>query len=284
MGEMLQPRRFGGEARPAAEFVAEVAGLAARDGSAGWRCAMANAAAHTAGALPGHAGAQIWGGDTGARVAMGLSPGGRLERGRLSGQWRDVTGADLADWFLLAAGDDLVLVPRAEVTVSAPAGSAGLAEAGLAELRIAEWPVADERVFAGRDDGAAVISGAAAAAAVAGAADGLWRGHVAQVRQRLAASYGSAEMEDLTVSTRQVARAAADIDAATLQIGASLAEGPPAAARSQRQAAARARDAADRVLGGSRGHALDASDPVARLWCDVHTGCRLTFALLDTLG
>ncbi len=284
MGEMLQPRRFGGRGRPAAEFVAEVVVLAARDGSAGWRCAMANAAAYTAGALPGHAGAQIWGGDTGARVAVGLRPSGRLERGRLSGQWRDVAGADLADWFLLAAGDDLVLVPRADVAVSAPREPAGLSGAGLAELRIAELPVPDERVFAGRDDGAAVISGAAAAAAVAGAADGLWRGHVAQVRQRLAASYGSAEMEDLTVSTRQVARAAADIDAATLQIGASLAEGPHAAARAQRQAAARARDAADRVLGGSRGHALDASDPVARLWCDVHAGCRLTFALLDTLG
>src|SRR5699024_3972183 len=166
MGEMLQPRRFGGEARPAAEFVAEVAALTARDGSAGWRCAMANAAAYTAGALPDHAGAQVWGGDTGARVAMGLSPGGRLERGPLGGQWRDVAGADLADWFLLVAGDDLVLAPRAEVTVTVPSAPAGLSGAGLAELRISDLSAADARVFPGRDDGAAVIGGAAATAAV----------------------------------------------------------------------------------------------------------------------
>lgn len=279
--QMLQPRRFGGEAMPAEEFVAAVAALAAEDGSAGWRCAMANAAAYRAGALPEHAGADIWGADTGSRVAVGWCAGGRLAGGRLTGQWGDVTGADLADWLLLLADDDhLVLVPRTDVAVSsAPTAPTGLSGAGLADVAVADLPVADERVFPARDDDAAVVSGAAAAAAVAGAADGLWRAHVAQVRERLAASYGTAEVGEMTVSTQQVARAAGDIDAATLQIVASLAGGPRDAARAQCQAAARARDAADRVLGSSRGHALDASDPVVRLWRDVHTGCRLTLAL-----
>ncbi|MEB3021818.1 acyl-CoA dehydrogenase family protein [[Mycobacterium] crassicus] len=269
---------------PAGEFVAAVAAAAAQDGSAGWRCAMANAAAYWAGALPDHAGTDIWGADAGARVAIGPGPGGRLERGRLTGQWCDVAGADVADWLLFAADDDrLVLVPRAEVAAVAPTEPAGLPDAGLADLTVTALPVADERVFPARDDGAAVITGAAAAAAVAGAADGLWRVHVAQVQDKLAASYGSAETADLTVSTRQAARAAADIDAATLQIAASLTQDPPTAARAQRQAAVRAREAADRVLGSSRGHALDSSDPVARLWRDVHTGCRLALRLFDDL-
>ncbi|OBH15136.1 hypothetical protein [Mycolicibacter sinensis] len=283
--QMLQPRRFGGEALPADEFVSAVAALAARDGSSGWRCAMANAAAHRAGALPDHAGAVIWGADPGARVAVGLGPGGRLVDGRrLSGHWSEVTGADVADWLLLAAdGDRLVLVARADVAVSPRTAPTGLPDAGIADVQVVELPVDAERVFAARDDGAAVVGGAAAAAAVAGAADGLWQAHVAQVRQRLAASYGSAEVGDLTVSTRQVALAASDIDAATLQIRASLSQHPRSAARAQRQAAARARAAADRVLSSSRGHALDASDPVASLWRDVHTGCRLTCELLDAL-
>lgn len=271
MGAMRQPRRFGGQAMPAEEFVAEVAALAARDGSQGWRAAMANAA-------------DIWGVEGGERVAVGFGPGGRLEDERLNGRWCDVTGADTADWLLLPAdGDRLVLVPRADVTVSAPSTPAGMSGAGLADVAVSALPIAGERVFATRDDGAVVVTGAAAAAAVAGAADGLWQAHVAQVREKLAASYGSAEADDLTVSTRQAARAAADIDAATLQIVASLSQDPRAAARAQRQAAVRARDAADRVLGSSRGHALDASDPVARLWRDVHTGCRLALRLLDDL-
>jgi len=281
--QMLQPKRFGGEALPTDEFVAAVAALAARDGSAGWRCALANAAAHRAGALPDHAGAAVWGAHPGARLAVGLGPGGRLVGGeRLSGHWSDVTGADVADWLLLAAEDHLVLVPRSDVEVVLTEVS-GLPDAGIAEVHVSELAVAEERVFAARDDDAAVVSGAAAAAAVAGAADGLWRAHVAQIRERLAASYGSADVGDLTVSTRQVARAASDIDAATLQIRASLSQRPQSAARDQRQAAARARAAADRVLSSSRGHALDASDPVTRLWHDVHTGCRLTCELLDAL-
>lgn len=275
MGAMLRPRDFGGQAMPAEEFLTRVAALAARDGSQGWRAALAEAAS-------------MWGVDAREPVAVGFGADGRLvggvRGGRLSGHWRDVTGADTADWLLLAAdGDRLVLVARADATVSAPAAPAGLSGAGLADVTVSEVPVAAERVFAGRDDAAAVLTGAAAAAAVAGAADGLWRAHVAQVRQRLAASYGSAETEDLTLSTRQVARAAADIDAATLQITASLSKPRQAAARAQRQAAARARDAADRVLGSSRGHALDASDPVTCFWRDVHTGARLTLSLLDAL-
>ncbi|MFL0275644.1 hypothetical protein [Mycobacterium sp. SMC-19] len=286
--QMLQPRRFGGQSMPAGEFVAAVAAAAAQDGSAGWRCAMANAAAYWVAVLPDHAGTDIWGGDDKARVAFGRHPGGRFERGddggRLTGQWCDVAGADVADWLLLAADDDrLVLVHRADIAAVVPTETAGLPDAGLAELTVTALPVTDERVFTACDDGAAVITGAAAAAAVAGAADGLWRVHVAQVREKLAASYGSAETADLTVSTRQAARAAADIDAATLQIVASLSQDPSTAARAQRQAAVRAREAADRVLGSSRGHALDASDPVARLWRDVHTGCRLALRLLDDL-
>jgi 3-hydroxy-9,10-secoandrosta-1,3,5(10)-triene-9,17-dione monooxygenase len=72
-----------------------------------------------------------------------------------------------------------------------------------------------------------------------------------------------------------VARAAADIDAAKLQIVAALASA--AAAGAFAQSVARARDAADRILSLSR-HALDASDPATILWREVHAGCQLAAA------
>jgi 3-hydroxy-9,10-secoandrosta-1,3,5(10)-triene-9,17-dione monooxygenase len=111
-----------------------------------------------------------------------------------------------------------------------------------------------------------------------GTADGLWRIHVDQVRARLATSYGGDEVTNDAAA--QVARAASDIDAAKLQIGSSLplVDDVAAALWAHRQAVARARDAADRLLGSSR-HALDASDPAARMWKDVHAGFRLAAAV-----
>ena len=108
--------------------------------------------------------------------------------------------------------------------------------------------------------------------------------HVNQVRERLAATFGGEEVTDR--STVQVARAACDIDAAKLQIAASIlrdnwdADSLRAATWAQRQAASRARDAADQLLGSSRRHALDASDPVTRYWQDVHAGFRHLTRLL----
>lgn len=129
-----------------------------------------------------------------------------------------------------------------------------------------------------------VLAGADAAAAVVAAADELLRTYVAQVRERLAASHGGAELGDLMVSAQLVARAACDIDAAKLQITASLAAGRVQGLRAQRQAVGRARDVADQLLASSRRHALDSSDPVTGCWCDVHAGCRRVFGLLDALG
>lgn len=129
-----------------------------------------------------------------------------------------------------------------------------------------------------------VQAGADAAGAVVAAAERLRRAYVEQVRERLAASHGGAELGDQLVCAQQVARAACDIDAARLQISASLGAGRAQALRAQRQAVSRARDVADQLLASSRRHALDVSDPVTGCWCDVHAGCRRVFGLLDALG
>ena len=259
------------------EFITVVCELAALDGSAGWVTAMFNAAAHVVG-------------DHDALVTGGYQAQGRLTGGldrTLTGRWESVVGAEYADWLLLTADQCFVLVPRSAAHVEPIRDSTGLRAAGLCDVTVSDMPVGEHRIFENTCDKGVV--GAAAAAAVVGSADGAWRIHVDQVRERLAASYGSEEVTDQTSSTAAVARAASDIDAAKLQIATSIQlsdagpDGFRAAAWAHRQAAVRARDAADQLLGSSRRHALDASDPVTRLWQDVHAGCLLTIRLLDGL-
>lgn len=271
------------------EFVAVVLRLAALDGSLGWLAATVNGAARGLAELLPAAADEIWGRDPTAVVTGGRRPGGRVERGsRLTGRWSAVAGGEHADWLVLGVGENvdendvpgLVLVARGDVEVTPGRDTTGLSAAGLCEVAAAGAPIVADRIGFGRP--VAPVIGAGAAAAVAGAADGMWRTRIEQVRTHLATSYGSEEITDL--ATTQAARAAADIDAAGLQIAASLRQSAPAARRAQLQAAGRARDAADRVLGISRRHALQASDPVARLWQDVHLGLRLMFGLLDKPG
>lgn len=297
---MLQPVRYGGPAVTAEEFVAAVGELAALDASLGWLTAMFNAAAHEVGSLPGAAADEVWGDDSTALIASGYCSEGRLVlagvQSRLTGCWRAVGGVDLADWLLLSAdGDDgryRVLLPRAQVSAEPTRNPSGLFGIDICDVTVSDVAVPARRIF---PFSASALPGAGAAATVIGAADAVWQRHVREIRQRLSASYGSEEVMERPSSTAHVGRAACDIDAARLQLGATLppiagfagtaeAAEPRAAASEQLQAAARARDAADEILASSRRHALDTSDPVTRLWQGTHACFGLTARLLDGLS
>lgn len=193
-------------------------------------------------------------------IAVGFHADGEIRDGWLTGHWPD-----------LADGGHVLLATHRE---GEPCWAL-LARADLDSTLAAE-AVAVDTVFA-RPDGYPSAVGAAAASAVVAAADAAWRGHVEQVRVRLAASYGATEVTDQPSATSQVAWAASDIDAAALQIEVDD------SARAHRQAVVRVRGAVDHLLGYSRRHGLDASDPVTRLWRDVHTGTRATLRLIDAL-
>lgn len=299
---LLQPVRHGGRATSrsaseAVDFVAAVADLAERDGSDGWLAAAVNTAAYLVTSLGDGAAEQVWGADAGALVTTGGEPAGSLtaDRGhfRLTGHWEAVTGALFADWLLLSAleGDAAryVLLRRGVVHVARPAGPRGLDSAGIGDVTVSDLVVDAQAVFPVPDDKSCdtgdfddvplsypVLAGAGQAAAVIGAAAGVWRAHVGQVRQRLATSYGSEDTTELTSSAVLVAKAESDIDAARLQLTAALGSDVPTAAAALCQAVTRARGAADQLLGSGNRHALDATDPVARLWFDVLAGYRLT--------
>jgi 3-hydroxy-9,10-secoandrosta-1,3,5(10)-triene-9,17-dione monooxygenase len=280
----LQPKRHGGLALRADEFVAAVCELAAIDGSLGWVAAVVNAAAHEVDVRSPNAADDVWNADPHAVIATsGDTDGGSVRDGRLTGRWDAVVGAEFADWLLLSAHDGAacrVLVPRSTARIHPTDSPHGLQAAGICDVTVTEAAVDKGRIFASRRDDVAVVAGAGMAAAVVGTADGVWRQHVDQLRARLATSHGGQQVTDEV--SAQLARAESDVDAARLQVATAL-ERPDdiaAAARSFRQAVERARDAADRILSSGR-HALDASNPVSRLWRDVHAGCRLADRLLD---
>ncbi len=281
---------------------AETSELARRDGSAGWLTAVLNAAANQVAAIGAGAADRVWGRDQGALVTIATRAEGRLtQQGpnfRLAGRWDTVAGAAFADWLLLRADLDgtarWVLLPRDAAELVARNDIVGLRTTGICDVTVADTVVDGSAVYLHADENqcadaefdvvAAVVTGAAAAAAVLGAAAGIWQAHVDQVRQRLATSYGSEDTAERTASAVAVAETASAIDAATLQLEESLRSQTAAAARAQLQAVARARDAADRLLASGNRHALDATDPVTTLWLDVSAGYRLAVHILDSAG
>lgn len=278
-GHAMRPARHGGSELGADEFVSQICELASLDGSLGWLAAMFHAATHQIATLPEAVVHAVWGSDPEAVATIAYRGSGAVGPDqRLVGRWESVVGAQYADWLVLPTENARrVLVPRAAARIEPH--REGFTVAGVCDVTIAGHVVDDSHAFPS-DHRAAAIAMAGAAAAVTGAAEGVWRHHVEQMRARLATSYSGGELAN--AAPAQVARAASDIDATRLQIVDALRrpEAEAADARAYRQAVARARSAADHILGNSR-HALDMTDPVTRLWRDVHTGCRLSAAVLD---
>jgi 3-hydroxy-9,10-secoandrosta-1,3,5(10)-triene-9,17-dione monooxygenase len=277
VGQTLKPTAHGGAGGDIEQYLADVHELAVHDGSLGWLAAVFNAAALEVAELGSHVADDVWGPDAKALITRAYRGEAAVSDGvQVTGRWHAVVGAGYADWLLLPVGDDLVLVTRQAANVEPVATHNGLRFAGVCDVAIAGAAIADRHVFR---RAVAVVAGAGAAAAVVGSADGVWRKHVEQLRARLATSYGGEEVTDAVAA--QVAWAASDIDAARLQIATAVDDPDEADPTwSYRQAVARAGAAADRLLGSSR-HALDASDPVAGRWRDVHTGIRLAVPLLE---
>lgn len=287
---ILQPSGFGGGSGTVEQFIAAVVRLAREDGQAAWTAAAVNAAAFEIGGAPEPVGADVWSPARQALVTSAYRGAGRLTGADrvLSGRWPSVPAARWADWFVLPADNAgsacRVLVARRDVDIAPVAGPASAwAEVTVTGVAVAPQHFLESR--SGASISAQVLLSAGMAAAVAGAADGAWRAHVAQMKERLATSHGGAEVADQAPSTVHVAHTACDIDAAILQItdAAHHADDLAAAVRAHRQAVARAREAADTLMSAGRRHALDAADPVCRLLSDVHAGARLAISLFDCL-
>lgn len=264
----------------AREFVSQVLELAVTDTARAWLTVAFDADADTDNAAAAVPGAY-------PLVAVCRHGRGNLADGRLTGRWRAVVGAVHADWVLLPAYEATrdgagrrVLVSREDAGID---GAAGESAAGAVDVTIVDLSVDDARVLSAEENTGIVREAAGAAAVVVGSAEGMLQQHVRQLRTQLAVSSSAAAVTETDAA--HIARAASDIDAAKLQI-TEIPDGRGdvgVAVGASRQAVARARAAADRLLEHSR-HALDAANPATRRWRDVDAGSRLAVRMLDGLG
>ncbi|MFB6890749.1 oxidoreductase [Kitasatospora sp. NPDC056327] len=154
------PRRWGGTAGGFGELVAGAAALAGSCAGAGWCAALYAAHGRLAAYLPEEGQRELWGAGPDPRISAAVvPPRGRAERRgggwRLDGEWRLASGADHAEWILLASwtqGPDgrehrIFAVPRGELTVLDTWHASGLRASGSTSVAAAAVHVPDHRTL-----------------------------------------------------------------------------------------------------------------------------------------
>ncbi|WP_181407672.1 acyl-CoA dehydrogenase family protein [Nocardioides sambongensis] len=261
-------------------------------GSTGWLTAHLGAASRLLDAFEKDVRADLIGPEGAAPpVAFTLEPGGRLtetEDGlRLDGRWTAVTGAAYAGHLILAARRrgfeapgplGVVLVPIESCRVAPAIDTIGLTAIGSLDVAVEGVAVPEEHwcEVDGLPSTTTAPVGAVVAMALVGAAHGALDTHVAQVAARVALSHGGEEVRTGDLSPTKVGRAASLLDAAALLLAGDVDTDPDGLPQDRLEhqvyAVNRSVQAAELVFSSMRTHALDADDPVARLWRDVRVG------------
>ncbi|MET9402076.1 oxidoreductase [Kitasatospora sp. NPDC002965] len=154
------PRRWGGTAGEFGALVTGASTLAESCAGAAWCAALYAAHGRLAAYLPAEGQRDLWGGGPDVRIAAAVvPPQGRAERvgdgWRLDGEWRPASGADHAEWILLASWTEgpagrehrVFAVPRSELTVLDTWHSAGLRGSGSTSVAADGVRVPDHRTL-----------------------------------------------------------------------------------------------------------------------------------------
>lgn len=314
---MLQPKRYGGLENEPLRFYEVVRDVAGACGSTGWVTSVVGVHPWQLGLFPETAQDELWGETPDALVSSAYAPVGRLapvDGGfRLSGRWSFSSGCDHASWALLGAmllGADrkpvdfmTVLVPRTEYEIVDVWDTVGLRGTGSNDIVLEDVFVPADRVLRNfehsrlRGPGQRVNTGplyrlpfgavftTAIAAAVVGTVAGCFDQYLAAMRDRVRLSLGGGRFTDDQFAQVAVARAASEIDAATLQLDRNIAELYAAASSGEIPWELRARARRDQVLATERalvaidllfktagGNSLRRGNPIERAWRDAHAG------------
>ncbi|MFI8997844.1 acyl-CoA dehydrogenase family protein [Streptomyces sp. NPDC053542] len=136
------PARYGGNDGTFGELTRAMTDLGQSCASASWCGSMFAYTGRLATHLPGKAQDEIWGGGPDALWASGLVPAGEAEAidggYRVSGRWSYVSGAEFADWALLAGprpgpgapAPMFLAVPKGEFTVDRTWDAVGMRATG----------------------------------------------------------------------------------------------------------------------------------------------------------
>jgi 3-hydroxy-9,10-secoandrosta-1,3,5(10)-triene-9,17-dione monooxygenase len=315
---MLQPKRYGGAESDPVKFFEVVREISGVCGSTGWVASVLGVHPWQLGLFDEAAQDEVWGEDQDALVASSYAPVGRLtpvEGGyELTGRWRFSSGCEHASWVLVgglvvgAQGRPVdfmtVLVPRSDYVIEDVWDVIGLRGTASNDVIVERAFVPEHRTMRNyeqaqlRGPGQKVNNGplyrmpfgsvftTAITAPVIGMAAGCYRSYVTAMRDRVRLSLGGGRFAEDQFAQVAVARAASEIDAATLQTDRNVREVYEHAVRGERipmelrlrvrrdqvRATERALEAIDILFKTAGGNSLRRGNPIERAWRDAHAG------------
>lgn len=315
---MLQPRRYGGLEGDPLEFYRIVRAISGVCGSTGWLAAVLGVHPWHLALFDQRAQDEVWGTDSSALVSSAYAPMGQLVQVdggyELSGHWEFSSGCDHASWALLGGllfgGDGrpvdfmTVLVPRADYSIRDVWNVVGMRGTASNEITVDKVFVPEHRIMSNyetaqlRGPGQQVNTGPlyklpfgaiftyAVTTPIVGIVAGCYESYLGAMRERVRLSLGGGLFAEDPFAQVSVARAASEVDAATLQLERNLRElwdlvraGEELpmwmrlrSRRDQVRATERSLEAIDLLFKTAGGSSLNRGNPVERAWRDAHAG------------
>jgi len=314
---LLQPASYGGFEGDPVAFYTAVKLIAGACGSTGWVASVIGVHNWQLGLFPAQAQADVWADDPNTRISSSYAPMGKatpVDGGyRFTGRWSFSSGCDHATWVfvggLVRDGDGApidyctFLVPRADYAIDDVWDTIGLRGTGSNDVIIDDVFVPAHHVLSFGDMARCMCPGQQVnpaplyrlpfgsvftntiTAPIIGMAAGAYAAHVDHQRERISV-YGNEKAKDDPFGKVRIATAAAEIDAAWLQLTHNLTEEMDLARAGEKiPMSLRLRVRRDQVLGTGRaiaavdllfensgGRALKVGTPIQRFWRDAHAG------------
>jgi len=315
---MLQPRRYGGRETAPVEFYEVVRAVSAACGSTGWVVSVLGVHPWQLALFDERAQDDVWTQDPAALMSSSYAPVGRLtavaDGFQLSGHWRFSSGSEHAAWALLGAlvvGEKgtpvdfmTVLVPRADYTIDDVWDATGLRGTASNDIMVDNAVVPVYRTLRNaefarlRGPGQQVNQGplyrlpfgavftSAITAPIVGVAAGCYDSYITLMRERVRGSLGGGQFAEDAFAQVAIARAASEIDAASLQMDRNITALWDCAVagqeipfelrlrtrRDQVRGTERALAAVDLLFRTGGGNSLQRGNPIERAWRDAHAG------------
>ncbi|MEU4839941.1 3-hydroxy-9,10-secoandrosta-1,3,5(10)-triene-9,17-dione monooxygenase oxygenase subunit [Nocardia testacea] len=315
---MLQPRRYGGSEGDPVEFYRIVREISGVCGSTGWLTAVLGAHLWHLALFDRRAQDEVWAGGDSVLVSSAYAPAGQLvpvEGGyELTGRWKFSSGCDHPSWALLggllfgAEGRPVdfmtALVPERDYRIQNVWDVVGMRGTASNGITVDTAFVPEHRVVRNyetaqlRGPGQQVNTGPlyrlpfatiftyAVTVPIVGIVAGCYDSYLGEMRERVRLSLGGGRFAEDPFIQVAVARAASEVDAATLQLERNLgdlwdlaragAELPTwmrlRSRRDQVRAGERSLEAIDLLFKAAGGSSLSRGNLIERAWRDAHAG------------
>ncbi|KQY54286.1 MULTISPECIES: 3-hydroxy-9,10-secoandrosta-1,3,5(10)-triene-9,17-dione monooxygenase oxygenase subunit [unclassified Nocardioides] len=315
---MLQPEKFGGMEGNPVDFYEVVRAVSGACGSTGWVTSVLGVHPWQLALFDARAQEEVWGEDPDTLVSSAYAPVGRLRQVdggyELSGRWSFSSGCGHASWVLVgalltgSAGKPVdvitLLLPRPDYRIEEVWDVIGLRGTASNDILVDKVFVPAHRTIRNFDQarlrgpGQAVNTGplyrmpfasiftSTITAPIIGAVGGCYSAYISAMRNRTRLSLGGGRYAEDEFAHVAVARAASEIDAATLQMDRNIAElydhvvqGEELpdelrlrTRRDQVRGTERVLEAIDILFKTAGGNSLKRGNPIERSWRDAHAG------------